>query len=633
MHRIFLIAISLSLLAFAYIPDSTGVPMRDSVNLGTDLYFPSTIAPPWPSIIQRTPYGRYWDPSYISVITDVLGYALIVQNLRGYGDSEGEPSVFLNDAWGDLQDGYDAIEWIAGQSWSNDEIAMFGGSAHGITQYMAAGALPPHLVCCAPMVAGPSLYHHSAFPGGEFRKALVETWLNNLGTPWLIDSVCKHPNYDSLCMIVDLGTRYDSVSYPMFHIGGWYDLYTDGTLEAFSNLESRFHNQKILIGPWGHGPAWGSRYQGDLVYPANAEMNQYEFMVLLFQWYNYWLQDSSPNILTPKVRFYLMGDCDTQDTTRWNRWIDAETWPLPGIENRKYYINANNALDTVFPTGNAIDTFFYDPNDPCPSYGGREYIGLSNGYGPIDQRPIENRADVLVFTSAPLDTPLTIVGRLEFLLFAASDCYDTDWTVRLTDVYPDGRSILVTDNILMSRHRHGFDRVDSLVPNVLDTFNVDLWSIAQTFNTGHSIRIIMSSSNYPRFEKNPNTGAPFQRDDPVMMIARQQVYRSNIYASHLILPVLNDTIPAVTEHHRPVVSNRLLVQRSFNKEVLFDCRNGGNLKVKVYNAAGRQIWAEYFQYIEPGIHVFTLPEIPAGIYFVQIITGQEKHTGRFVVLE
>jgi len=614
---VFLIAVTIG---FGYNTDSTGVPMRDGIKLGTDIYRPWWCVWPLnaPVLLQRTPYDRSWDPDYITLLTDLMGYVLVVQNLRGYGDSEGEPMVFLTDGWGELQDGYDAIEWIADQWWSNGDIGMIGASAHGMTQYYAAGAQPPHLVCCAPMVAAPKLYLDCAFTGGEFRKALVETWLQGVGTPWLIDTICNHPLYESLWAVVDLSNKYQVSSYPMFHIEGWYDMYIDGVLEAFSELQALHHNQKLFIGPWGHGDAWGIREQGDLIYPANAEMDELDFMNMLLDWYNYWMQDSSGIVLEPKVKFYLMGDCDTQDTTYWNHWVEADTWPLPDIEYKNFYLRENNLLDTLPPPTAGIDTFLYDPADPCTTYGGREFIGLEHGYGPIDQTPIEGRSDVLLYSTPVLSSPLTVIGKLKFILYASSDCYDTDWAIRITDVYPDGRSILVTDNILKARHRHGFDREDSLIPGIPDTFEIDLWSTAQVFNAGHRLRVLISSSNYPRFEKNPNTGAPFKRNDSIFVTATQSIYRTPALPSHLVLPVLPDGSPYVNKSGFEILGpTEISIQTiSSSPTVSFQLRRQSPVELKLYDINGRKLWSLNRALLNAGNHRFRVPELASGVYFL-----------------
>jgi hypothetical protein len=629
-----IMVVSILSTGYAYIRDSVGVPMRDGIHLGTDIYYPVTSLPPWPTLLQRTPYDRGWDSLYIFLITDVFGYVLAVQNVRGYGDSEGEPMVFLSDGWGELQDGYDAIEWIADRLWSDGKIGMIGVSAHGMTQYYAAGAQPPHLVCCAPTVAAPSLYHQCAFNGGEFRKALVETWLQGVGTPWLIDTVCNHPNYDSIWSVVNLREKYDVANYPMFHISGWFDLYTDGQLEAFSELQSRFHNQKLFMGPWGHY-AFGAREQGDLVFPPNAELNELDMMNMLLEWYDYWMKNGGGPVPPPKVKFYLMGDCDTQDTTYWNHWVTADTWPLPDVNHKSFYLRENGLLDTFPPLTDEIDTFIYDPANPCTTYGGREYIGLDHGYGPIDQRPIENRSDVLIYSTPPLPSPLTVTGKLTMVLYAASDRYDTDWTVRVTDVYPDGRSILVTDHILMARHRHGFDREDSLIPDVPDTFIIDLWSTAYVFNAGHRLRVILSSSNYPRFEKNPNTGNPFKRDDSVFVVATQKIYRTTTMPSHIIIPVLPSPVYVKEKNLRNCIKTKIEICSpsiliSSRVRLYTDTEGKQKIFFHIYDPTGRKSQS-FTVKVKKGYNYIKLNEIRSGTYFIRL--NKQRKGKKIIILK
>ncbi|MBN2465839.1 CocE/NonD family hydrolase, partial [candidate division WOR-3 bacterium] len=510
----------------AYQYEEIWMPMRDSVLLRTDIYYPDSSSAPWPTVLWRSPYlHSMWWPSYgTSALTDSMGYVVVLQYLRGWQGSQGERTMFQTDGWGALRDGYDAIEWTAAQPWSNGKICMTGFSAMGAVQYQAAGAVPPHLVCCCPDRAITDGYLHFAWQGGQLRKALVEGWCGLVGAPHFVDSVCNHPGYDSLWQLQNLAERWDSAAYPMFHIGGWYDIHLEGSLDAFAALQARFHNQKLLVGPWGHFTG-ESRQQGALLYPVNAALPDRTRWELNWRWFDHWMQDSANGITDPKVCLYLMGDCDTEDTTGWNYWYEADTWPLRELVYRDYYLREGGQLDTLPPSGSAIDTFLYDPADPCMTYGGKEEYGMLHGKGPQDQRPIEGRTDVLVFETPELASGLAVIGKIRCVLYAASDCYDTDWSVRVTDVYPDGRSMLITDGIQMARHRHGFDREDSLVPGVPDTFDIDVGSTANVFAPGHRLRVIISSSNYPRFEKNPNTGAPFARDPTECLVATQHIHR------------------------------------------------------------------------------------------------------------
>lgn len=635
MRRLLLVLVYFPL--FAFIKFQVMVPMRDSVRLATNVYLPTTFLPPYRTLLNRTPYDeRELDSMFAYLLCDFKGYAVVIQNLRGYYGSEGEPMVFLTDGWGDLRDGYDAIEWLLSQGWCSGIIGMYGASAHGMTQYLAAGTHPRGLHCCAPIVAAPSMYHYVAYNGGVFRKALVETWLSGVGTPWLIDSVSNHPNYSPFWADVDLATRWDSAPYPMFHITGWFDLYTDGQFTAFSELQARFGNQRLFCGPWGHGGAWGTRQQGELTYPPNAEMSEEEQVMEVIRWYDYWLRGDSTGIIEePKVRFYLMGDCSTSDTTLWNRWIFADTWPLPGLVYKKYYLHPGGFLDTILPPTSPPDSFLYDPRNPSPTIGGREYIGIPGRYGPRDQRPIEQRSDVLVYTTPPFTSPVTVCGKLRLILFGASNRFDTDWAVRLTDVYPDGRSILMTDNILMARHRHGLEREDSLIPYQVDTFDIDLWSIANVFNAGHRLRISITSSNYPRFERNPNTGAPFRRNDTLnTLIATNFVYHDPQRPSYLLVPVV-PSLPTVIKSYANDLSKIPFKVKTPARGLQFSFYLWTKEKVEIslFDFTGRKVKEINKGKLTEGEHTFSLREkIPSGVYFLRLKTGRKEINKKVVII-
>lgn len=620
---------------YSFIKFTFMVPMRDSVRLATTVYLPTTFPPPYPTLFNRTPYDeRDLDSIFAYLLCDFKGYALVIQNLRGYHGSEGEPMVFLTDGWGDLRDGYDAIEWLLSQGWCSGIIGMYGASAHGMTQYLAAGTRP-RVRCFAPIVAGPSMYHYVAYNGGVFRKALVETWLSGVGTPWLIDSVANHPNYSPFWEVVDLTTRWDSAPYPMFHITGWFDLYTDGQLLAFSELQARFRNQKLFCGPWGHGGAWGSRRQGELTFPPNAEMSEEEQIMEVVRWYDYWLRGDSTGIMEePKVRFYLMGDVTTPDTSLWNRWVLADTWPLPQVVEKRYYLQPGGILDTTLPSPSPPDSFFYDPRNPCPTIGGREYIGIPGGYGPRDQRPIEARSDVLVWTTSPFPSPVMVCGKLRLILFGASNRLDTDWVVRVSDVYPDGRSILLTDNILMARKRHGLDREDLLTPYEVDTFEIDLWSTAYVFNTGHRLRVSITSSNYPRFERNPNTGAPFRRNDTLnTLVATNFIYHDPERPSHLLVPDASSYLPILS--WTPNIRQIPIQIVSPARYLAFSFYLPKEEKVSLYlfDQTGRKVREIYKGFLSSGEHQFKEnAKLSAGVYFLNLNIGEKNLMKKLVII-
>ncbi|HDR91451.1 MAG TPA: CocE/NonD family hydrolase [candidate division Zixibacteria bacterium] len=588
---LFLVAISATS-TLAYIEDSTMVMMRDSVHLATQIYLPDFRPPPYPVVLQRTPYNRRENDLTI-VICDLFGYAFVSQNVRGMRDSEGDPMVFLTDGWGELKDGYDCIDWVIEQPWCNGKVGMMGASAPGMTQYMAAGAMHPNLTMICPILAGPSMFHHVAYQGGVFRKVLVENWLYGISTPWLIDTVANHYYYDTLWAQVDLTTLYDSVSVPTFHIAAWFDMYTDGQIEAFQRMNAVHGNNKLLIAPCGHGDAVGTLEQGDLVFPPNALVGEAELISIARNWYDYWLFDSPTGIMDePAVQYYLTGDCNTEDTTLFNRWMFSDVWPSEGTEYVEYYLHKSGNLDTLPPATANADSFIYDPANPSPTIGGREFIGMDAiGYGPKDQAPlVESRSDVLIYSTPVLEEPMAVTGKIKLILYAESNRIDTDFAVRVTDVYPDGRSILMTDGILRARFRKGLDAEIFLTPGVPDTFEIDAWSIGHVFNTGHLIRIVISSSNYPRFSKNPNTGAPFVRDDPVTLVAENVVHMSSEMPSHLLLPI-SPVIPAQIAEFEALPENIAVhaYPNPFNSACRFTIENGQHAveRVEIYDVSGR----------------------------------------------
>lgn len=508
------------------------VPMRDGVKLATYAAFPAG-AGPWPVILTRTPYGAKGAIADAPALTR-NGVVRMVQDLRGRFESEGQDNVFLSDGWGKAQDGYDTIQWIAAQPWCNGKVGMIGGSAGGITQYLAAGAGPAALKCCCAVVACASLYHHAAYPGGAFRQHDMETWMQgNKFRPESIQQVLDHSDYDDLWATVNLADRAPQVHAAMIHSGGWFDLFCQGTLDAFMALQhnggegARGH-QILEIGPWTHGHRPG----GELTFPASALEEPVSRRAP--QWLGHWLMGlPDPGIPEDKpVYYYLMGACGEAGAPG-NEWRNVADWPVPATPT-PLYLQPDGTATFAAPQGaDASKTFLYDPASPVPSLGGGN---LTITAGPMDQRPVESRPDVLVFTTAPLEKPLEVTGQVFARLFVASDCPDTDFTAKLTDVYPDGRSMLVCDGILRMRFRDGFRQERMMQAAAAYEVEVDLWSTSIIFNQGHRIRVAISSSNSPRFEPNPNTGVKF-RADTRTQVAHNTLYLDRSRPSQVILPV------------------------------------------------------------------------------------------------
>jgi hypothetical protein len=518
-------------------------PMRDGTRLATDLYRPllSYIGVDYPAILIRTPYNKD-DLSELGYALSAFGYVAVIQDVRGAFDSEGEMRVFYDDGWGldptgTHWDGYDTVEWVAYQSWCDGEVGMFGFSALGISVSFAAGAKPPHLECQVLFVSASDLYFDAAHQGGGYRQSLVEEWLTEVGAiPEIKEKIIGQESYGSEWKEVSILARHPIIDVPIYHSGGWYDIFLQGTLNHFYGLQANGAgaargNQKLVLGPWTHS-GQDERTQGQLTYPSNSVIVDEEFENAL-DWFAYWLKDDDDSVLDlPPVRYYLMGAVGEEGAPG-NRWREAETWPVPSA-TRCLYLNSDRRLLGSLPVINSSSTSFaYDPRNPVPTVGG---ANLNIDAGPYDQRGVEEREDVLVFTTPPLSEPLEMVGRISVLLYGSSSALDTDWTAKLSDVYPDGRSMLVTDGLRRAKFRNGFENPHLMEPGAVYEFEIDLWSTAIVFNEGHRIRLAISSSNSPRFDPNPNTGDPLRQNTEVIT-AINTVYHDAQRPSRLILPV------------------------------------------------------------------------------------------------
>jgi len=501
-------------------PQAFQVPMSDGTLLATDVYLPQEGKGPWPVIMLRTPYGRQ------SGKPDLPGYAIVMQDVRGRGTSQGHARPFFDDGWTEHQDGLDTVKWVLAQPWCNGRIGTMGGSALGITQSMLAGANPPGVFCQQIVVGTGNLYADAGYTGGMFCEALMAGWLK--AAAWPEDNLSimlAHPDYDWTWAGADADRAIwrNLVNIPAVHWGGWFDIFTEGTLDSFVTRSRIAHNQWLVIGPWPHG---FGRKVGDLEFPPNAVEVPKPGMDARF-WCDYWLRGVDTGLMqTARVHYYTMGACGEPGAPG-NVWREAESWPVPATPTR-FYLAPGGRLQREVPAAASLH-YTYDPANPVPTIGGRN---LTIKAGPMDQRPVEGRPDVLLFTTPPLPRPLEVTGRVFLHLFAASSAPDTAFTAKLTDVYPDGRSMLLTDGILRASCRRSFVTPEPLVPGQAYEFRINAGSTSIIFNRGHRIRLAVSSSNAPRFAAHPNTwrtGTP-QR-------AEQTVFLGGDQASYLVLPV------------------------------------------------------------------------------------------------
>jgi predicted acyl esterase len=510
------------------------VAMSDGVKLATDVYLPTKGKPPYPVILIRTPYNKGVGMGLAGNL-GALGYALVVQDMRGRFASEGHHAIiFGNDGLGGShKDGHDTIRWITRQPWSNGKVATWGGSALGIVQNMAAPDAPEALKGQVVIMAFSDYYHQAVYLGGVWRKEMLEGWLKGTKMEDVnLPTFLEHPTYDDFWKALGAGTHAAHVNAPGVYIGGWYDILLQGTIDSFVTIQNQGGPKArgkcfLVIGPLAHG-----KIDQKVDYPraAQAPINLLAPVNLLA----YWLKGEPDGVPALKpVHYYVMGDTDDKDAPG-NFWRSADTWPPPAVIT-PFYFHANRALDEEKPGDDGQLTFQYDPQNPVPTLGGQNLLIKK---GPMDQRSVESRGDVLLFTTEPLSEPLEISGRITAALFISSDCPDTDFTVKLCDVYPDGRSMLVTDGIQRASLRDGCQKRQLLEPGELYKLSVDLWSTSLILNKGHRLRIAVSSSNAPRFEPNANTGDPHPSAGK-SRVATNTLHVSAKAPSRIFLPLYN----------------------------------------------------------------------------------------------
>jgi len=508
------------------------VEMRDGISLATDVYDLLLQTKQHGTILFRTPYDKD-ELTIFGFLFSIFGWPTVIQDMRGRHASEGNDTVYQNSH----TDGPDTLAWIANQSWSNGKIATIGPSALGINQYFMAGANPQSLACQFIMVATPNLHKHAVFQGGQFRKGLVEGWLSGQDAAYILEEILANENYSlDFWTNVSLEDNWQDVNVPAIHLGGWYDIFLQGIIEGYQGYQhlggsGAQGKSKLIIGPWTHD-GYIERNQGELVYPMNSlgfwSLRMFRDMIR-----QYTMDQTNAFDDWPTVSYYVMGDIDDLSAPG-NEWRYAEDWPIQYNEMPWYFHN-DGELSTSPPDQSESTSYLYDPIHPVPTIGGQN---LNLDRGPFDQTNVEGRDDVLVFTSPILEEPYEATGPIKARLYVSSDCPDTDFTVKLTDVYPDGRSMLITDGILRMRNRNGVDHWEFMEPGEIYEVEVDAASTSYIWNTGHKIRVAISSSNYPRFLNNPNTADSVYQNS-TYNIAENSIYQGSDTPSCIILPQIS----------------------------------------------------------------------------------------------
>ncbi|GAA0278656.1 CocE/NonD family hydrolase [Halobacterium noricense] len=572
------------------------VEMRDGVSLATNVFTPAGEDGPFPTLLNRTPYNKA-DEEPIGGIRPAVdaGYAVVQQDFRGRFGSEGEFQGFDQG-----EDGYDTIEWITEQDWSTGDVGMYGTSFRGMATWQAIKEDPPGLVAAAPLVTPTNFYGDLQYMGGADNYGTSLAWLaaNSFsqvsrldvseekagelrgeleslltGLPESADTLPtieqpafdegvgplwqdwhEHSTYDEFWKDLDVLQHIPDISTPVVQASGWYDIFLRGNTWGFSTIEEEGtdvvrENQKLVLGPWAHTTYPSANPVGDWDFGSNAEYDIANELVL--PWFDYWLQDEETGVTSmPKVQYFQMGD---------NEWRTADQWPPSGVTATEYHLdsggNANSdvgggVLTTGDPSGSArSDSYEYDPLDPVPTRGGPLHMGGTVEAGVKDQTSVEERDDVLVYTSEELTEPLSIAGDVTASLFVETTAEDTDFMVKLVDVGPDGYSANITEGALRARYRETNDQGSShlasqfeetafLEPGAVYELEIELRDVAHTFQSGHRIRVDVTSSNFPKQDRNPNAAVPVaEATESDMQTATQTLYHSPERPSSIMLPV------------------------------------------------------------------------------------------------
>ncbi len=578
--------VSIMLLSFLLVPGTAGAEsygvtvehnatavMRDGTKLRADIYRPKAEGK-FPVLLVRTPYDKTQEMEF-GVKAAARGYVVVAQDVRGRFQSEGDWYPFKNES----QDGYDTVEWAAALPYANGKVGMFGGSYVGATQFLAAIAKPPHLAGICPNVTASNYHDGWTYQGGAFEQWFNESWSTGLAmntmrrrveagqnavawtktlpltnyavleappaaglAPYFADWLA-HPNYDDYWKQWSIEDHYAQIQVPVFSLGAWYDIFLGGTLRNYARLkkeagtEQARRGQRLMVYVGGHSGGSNNKKVGEVDFGEKLPFDLNEEML---SWYDALLKGGTSAVSAEKpVKIFVMGK---------NEWREENDWPLDRAKSTKYYLHsagaANTAsgdgtLSTTAPGAEKADQFTYDPNDAVPTLGGPLCCGPfpPAGLGPRDQSKAEARSDVLVFTKPALAKDLEVTGPVALDLYVSSSAVDTDFTGKLVDVWPNGFAQNLTEGILRMRYRNSQEKPELAKAGETYHVTVDLWATSNVFLAGHKLRLEVSSSNFPRFDRNLNTGEE-QAGGTRMSKATNVIYHDKARPSALVLPLV-----------------------------------------------------------------------------------------------
>ncbi len=552
-------------------------PMRDGVELSADIWLPAgrdgedAGQDKYPAVLIRTPYLKTSPLVQFPRLAKFFaakGYAVVVQDVRGRGDSDGKFDALFQEA----DDGYDSVEWVAAQPWSNGRVGMMGVSYLGTVQWLAARKKPPHLVCIAPTAAPGDYMNELSYVGGAFKQQWSLFWRNfvsgnieqsNLdleGEDWeralkhrpllTADEVLgrkmpqyrewlAHPTLDDYWRRLQFASEdFRTIAIPALHVTGWFDANQPGTLyywQGMARYSPSAARQYLIIGPWDHRQTFfgGARRLGEMEFSGDSIIDNYRVHL---EFFDHYLKQRSGALDYPRVKLYVTGR---------NQWREFTAYPVPDAKPTRLYLDSRGKANSLFgdgvltpsPGGEVQDRFVFDPRNPVPMA-----LSLTPGMQPYaaDRRALERRDDILVYTGGVLKTAVEAIGPITVELYASSDARDTDFTASVLDVHPDGRAVALGPRvvgIIRARYRNSFEKTELLTPGKVEKFQIQLGHIAHSFEPGHRIRVEISSSAAPQYAPNQNTGNPVATDME-WRDARQTLYHGARHPSALVLPVV-----------------------------------------------------------------------------------------------